>query len=467
MFRPFPMRPLLCLLLLFLSPIPVRAVERSFWVVDRTTPLDDSELEQLTRMGVKKLYWAAATAKGGRGTWVWSKWPGKISVPEGIRIVPVVRLEFNTPEPFSEEMLPSLERRMEEIVKRHGRAEVQIDCMVPDRLLASYAKCLARLRRQVDFLGITAHIRWCSHPAFDDLTASVDEIVPLFYDYDKDNARDLKPLVDPEVLHDHIAGWKKCRIPWRVGLPWFARASVYGADGEERGRVLEWTWDDIAYNSQLALAQPTRLGLTVFTALRTTYVGRTALRTDDMLVVRRPDLAALVGVENEAGRDVIYHSLPSIKDANSWSLQQAANIGSGEKPRLVLQPGSGITLINESGVDLPPMIDGPAPVNRGYSIELDAGEAIFRDVRPGDFHHVEGRGDPETRGLLSRSKQKEDLQVTVIKATRVLLYFSHMPAGRVLKTRLFQLTPGTPATQLRYRINGVPGGGEWHGVPLQ
>jgi hypothetical protein len=338
---------------------------------------------------------------------------------------------------------------------------------VPDRLLDSYARALARLRKQVDGLGITAFVRWSTHPAFDDLTASVDEIVPQFFDYEKDSADDLRPLVDPAALHELISAWKKCRIPWSICLPWFSRASVYASSGEERERAKAWSWDDLTYNPELVTTRATNLGMTVMKARRPTRVGVTNVRADETVAVRRPDLDALAAVEKEAAHDVIYRSLPSPENNTTWSIEQAANLGSGEKPRLVIEPGAGFTLLNNSGADLPPRIDASSSAKRGYAIEIMADTTIFRDLRPGDFHHFEGRGDPEVRGKLSERGQSEDMAVTLVKASRVLLYFSHLPAGRSLKTRLFQLTPGTPATQLRFRIKGLAGYSGWQNVPMQ
>jgi hypothetical protein len=110
-----------------------------------------------------------------------------------------------------------------------------------------------------------------------------------------------------------VDSWRispECGVPWKTGLPWLSRLTIYGADGKSRGHLRQWSWDDVIFRRELKLISPTKDGITVFRAEKSFALGQSAVRAGEMLVARWPDANALVRVEKVAANDVIYFRLP-------------------------------------------------------------------------------------------------------------------------------------------------------------
>jgi hypothetical protein len=134
--------------------------------------------------------------------------------------------------------------------------EVQIDCDTPDRLLGSYARALGEIRRLVPRLTVTALAGWSRTPHWESLQQNVDEIFPMFYDLEVDppgvgSGAAPRPFIERDVVAAQLRDWSKCRIPWRAGLPNFARLTLYNTAGKSRGHIRQWRWNDVSFNAGL------------------------------------------------------------------------------------------------------------------------------------------------------------------------------------------------------------------------
>ena len=93
-----------------------------------------------------------------------------------------------------------------------------------------------------------------------------------------------------------MRAWRGCPIPWRAGLPTFARLTVFDQTGLSRGQIPNWTWDDFCFHKGLITLAPTRQGVTLFRATVDTKVAATPIKSGEMIVSRFTDRAALSSV---------------------------------------------------------------------------------------------------------------------------------------------------------------------------
>ncbi|MEY2489480.1 MAG: hypothetical protein QOC70_1422, partial [Verrucomicrobiota bacterium] len=297
------------------------------------------------------------------------------------------------------------------------------------------------------------------------LESSVDELLPMLYDFEPDPTVEgaaPRPLLVPEKLERSLAEWNECQIAWRVGLPAFARVTLFDPSGKSRGHLREWNWDDLCFNKSLATLRPIELGVTVLKARASTRVTNTPVRADQLLAVRWPDRAGLIRVIDRAkktsARGLVFFRLPDSSAPSGWSLRQLGHLDA--TPHLVFRKTgmlSQLELVNESDADLEPRLssgNGKSDLDRGYALELDAPAAIFRDAQEGDFWRVVGHADPDGAGRA----------VATPLATRLTFWFSHLRARQSGRTGVIQLAPGAAFDQIRYRIRNVPGDAEWKNI---
>lgn len=444
------------MILLLLFPAWLGAAERSFWVWNRATPLDPAESAQLRALGIRTLYWEVAELENTDGTWRRKKVP--VAFPEAngdFHIIPVIRLESSVAKPLADRagLLVMIE------LARPRTEDLQIDYDCPDRSLGDYADVLAEVGKKVRHLSVTALAGWVDVAGFPRLQAAAGELVPMFYDLRPDTASTLIPLVEPGVIHGQLDRWRqRCQTPWRAGLPWFARVSLYDQAGRSRGHIRRWSWDDICFNRDLATVSPTSMGMTVLKATAATSIGSAAIAQGEAVVVRWPDLGALAA----AGRDApssVYFRLPNGAPEGGWSLSQLGQLDQPSAPRLLLRvtplaAGEVWELVNDSDADLPPRLSGKTPLDRGYALEIDAPAPIFRDVEAGDFWRVTGHRSPDAH------PQPVPLQL----ATRLTFWFSSLPARQSLRIAQFQLAPHTDRKILRYRVLNADSAAAWSEV---
>lgn len=440
------------------------AFDASFWVWQRSEPLSAAERAELSAQGVRTIYWQIGELENVGAAW---RWKARFALPPpgsgGLRVVPVVRLESRERAPFSEASLASLVDALSTVTK--SADELQIDYDAPDRLVEEYANALKKIHALVPKLGITALPGWSRSAALRVLEGSVDELLPMLYDFEPDpiaqGAAPL-PLLDPEKLERSLAEWNHCRKAWRAGLPAFARVTLFDPSGKSRGHIRDWSWDDLCFNKSLATLRPTALGVTVFQAKAATRVTNTPVKVEQRLAVRWPDRAGLVRVIDQLkktnARGLVFFRLPDSTAPSGWSLRQLGHLDAA--PHLVLRRAgtpAQLELINEADADLEPRlasVEGKGELDRGYALELDAPAAIFRDAQEGDFWRVVGQVDPEN------ARQT----VAVPLSTRLTFWFSHLRARQSLRTGLIQLAPGANFDQIRYRVRNASGEFVWKNI---
>lgn len=432
-------------------PSPVQG-DSSFWVWNRDTPLRPEERQALSQAGITALYWHFAEIENTDGAWRWKRAP---SLPEkpgrepGLRIVPVIRLEASTREPFAGEASTALAGSLATAFRATGADEWQLDYDAPSRLVGAYAGFLRSLQPQAPRLSSTALAGWVRLPAFPALQEAVAELFPMFYDLEPDTASQLRPLLEVDSSRAWLAEWSaRCQIPWRAGWPWFARLSVYGADGQAKGHFRQWSWDEVVFRREVTAGEGTRKGLTALPVNAPWTLGKTVLRPGDTLVARWPDLDALAAIAPPGGKEAIYFRLPDGAPASGWSLREFGARHAPPTPgALSLKiENNHLVLCNEGPHDLPPRLAGDGPRDRGYALEVDAPAAVFREALAGEFWRVAGHVQPDAQRPPS---------VPIANATRLTFWFSALPAGAELRSGWLQLSPGAAWSRLCYRVLNI------------
>ncbi len=430
------------------------AAGMDFWVWHRTKPLQAEERVALVAQGVTTLYLHVGEMQNRDGAWRWKNPPRVVEgLAEGMRVVPVVRLTSEVKQPFAPSAMEILRRELPRVAGAKGALQIDYDC--PDRLLPEYAAALREIRPAVPDLSITALTGWPRLPGFAALTREVAEIVPMFYDLQAEPTgvsatAPPPPLLDPGQLAKVMSPWQQCPIPWRAGLPNFARLTVFDRTGVSRGQIPNWAWDDFCFHKALHTLAPTRLGVTLFRASADTRVSSTPVLKDEMVASRFTDRAALaqaVRLAREAGaQGVVLFRLPDGGGPGGWSLGDLAALATDEKPRLILRRTTGgpLELVNESPVDLAPRLSGEkSDRDRGYALEIDAPAPVFREALAGDFWRVTSHAQPDA---------EKPIAVLVPLATRLTFWFSHLRGRASLRPGLLQFAPGATVEALRYRV---------------
>jgi hypothetical protein len=440
------------------------AFETAFWVWQRSEPLSEAERAELSAQGVRTIYWQTGELENAGETW---RWKARFALPSsgsgGLRFVPVVRLDSRERSPFSPASLEALCGALSTVTK--GAEELQIDYDAPDRLVDEYAWALKKIHALVPKLGITALPGWSRSPTLRVLESSVDDLLPMLYDFEPDPVVEGSaplPLLVPEKLERSLEEWSHCRIAWSAGLPSFARVTLFDPSGKLRGHIRDWSWDDLCFNKSLATLRATALGVTVFKAQAATRVTNTPVKVDQLLAMRWPDRAGLIRVIDRVkktnARGLVFFRLPDSTAPSGWSLRQLGHLDA--TPHLVLRQAgtpAQLELVNESDADLEPRLSGAnsrRDFDRGYALELDAPAAFFRDAQEGDFWRVLGQVDPDNARRT----------VAVPLATRLTFWFSHLRARQSLRTGLIQLAPGANLDQIRYRIRNATGDSVWKNI---
>lgn len=428
-----------------------------YWAWQRSEPSTDAQVQQLATQNVTTLYWHAGELEQGTAGWTWK---ARFNLPElRYDVIPVIRLETRQHQPFAPESLNQLVPLLAAAANPSGELQLDYDC--PDALISDYAAMLQALRARVPHVSITALPHWSRSRAVHELGRCVDELLPMFYDFEPDPVRPGAapiPLLQPEKIASYLRDWDGVETLWRVGLPVFARATVFDANGKSRGHIRQWSWDDICFNSALAFAASTDLGVTKFRAERETRVGNASVRGGQILVARLVDRAALAqavsGAKQTNARGTVFFRLPDSTDPSGWSLSQLANPNAAPHFALHFDPAtSQMELTNDGKGDLLPQFDPTS--GRGYALQIEAPIAIFRDANEGDFwrliSHV--HADDASRRA-----------VPVPLATRLTFWFSALRAHETLRTGAIRLASGAELSQTRYRILNFAPQSNWQAV---
>jgi hypothetical protein len=279
------------------------------------------------------------------------------------------------------------------------------------------------------------------------LEPAVDEFLPMLYDFEAEpvlkNQTPL-PLLSPEKITKLIDSWRACGKPWRAGLPVFARLSVYAANQKLRGQIRNWNWDELCFNRNLQVADHGEFGTTILRANKPTFVANTTINSDEKLIVREVDRAALqnaIAAASRAGaQGIVFFRLPDSTASSGWSVRQLGHLQAG--PQLLLQkPADSETLelSNTGDGDLPPRFPQSDQDEGGYVLEIDVASPVLREAERGDFASLAAfAGNKPAR---------------VPFATRLRFRFAQLRAKESLRTGLIQLAPGANFRQARYRIS--------------
>jgi len=451
------MKRFLTLLITLTSALPGFALERAFWVNPRETKITSMEMEELQKLGVTTLYWRWGTMGNINGAWQWDRqpvWPQQNL--EAIRVVPTVFLDTKSLRPFPKQAGEALAQKLAEKFAKTQADELHLDFACPESALAEYAASLKLLRKKVPRISITALPSWISSPHFPALCDAVDEMIPRFGAPDEDTLDALQPALSIERVAEQLAAWEACKTPWRGGFSLITRITSYDRiTNRPRENLRFWRWSDIVYQSGLKVVEESPNGITKLVSQQATKIQQMELAQDDFAVVRRPSLQAIAGAEKLLGkRCAVYDRLPDSSDDVSWSLRQLAHPESAEPPKLTLKAGSGLSLINESSTDLPPKLNG------GYVLQIDAPAAAFGNAREGDFVKMKSWGKPRYTRESDRS-ESSGYEVPVTLAWRLAFYFTHLPAGKALQVRPWEMGPDGKLSDLRFRILHAEGNEEW------
>jgi uncharacterized protein DUF3142 len=426
-------------------------IETAYWAWQRNEPPSTAEIEELSAQGVRAFYWQVGELVQTGTAWKWSaRFQLPANTPE-LRFVPVVRLESREQRPFSAEANASLLSALETAAK--GSDELQIDYDAPDRLLRDYAAVLKQIRKLVPRLSVTALPRWARPFAIHELKGAADELLVMLYDFEPDRKGEKPlPLIVPEKIERYLREWGGVEMPWRAGLPVFARTTVFDPDGKSRGHVRAWSWDDLCFNLALEIAAPTNLGVTTLRAKRDTRVDDAAVAAGQLVTVRVPDRAALSSAVSVAqksnARGVVLFRFPDSTDPSGWSLRQLAHLESSPQLSLQVNPEtSQVELVNKSDADL---AFAATTAERGYALQIEAPAAVFRDAGAGDFWRV--AGDANGRAVPAQL------------ATRLTFSFSQLRAGQSLRTGPIRLAPAASFSQAQWRILNFPSQSQWQPV---
>ena len=407
-------------------------------------------------MRVRELFWHVGELETRAGHWHWRRRP--IALPKcAVHLVPVLRLDPTMREPFRAEALEELLALLKtEIATQHWN-ELQIDCDTPDRLLDSYAAALGQIHRLVPRLSVTALAGWSRDQSWPALQQAVAEIFPMFYDLKPDPNGQPLPLLSQSETDAQLHEWSACRIPWRAGLPNFARLTVYDQAGKSRGHIRDWQPNDLSFNRALADGETTGSGTVLLRPKEAINLNGTPIAAGETLAARWPDRAVLAHAirqsETAKARGIVYFRLPDGSAGGGWSLAQLQQLDTADSPALVLRRADDGTLCltNDSGVDLPPRLAGEGELDRGYALEIESASPIWREAMAGDFWRVAGHANPETKPAA----------VPIPLATRLTFWFSELHAGAQLKTGLIQTAPGASAAPIRYRVLHLAADESW------
>ncbi len=430
------------------------ALDIRYWVWQRDDPLDQNEIAELKTQNAETIYWQVGELENSGDNW---HWKARFDFPEsdenGIRFVPVVRLVSRERQPFSPASLAALVARLTAIARDHD--ELQLDYDAPDRLLSEYSAALKQIHQIAHRLTITALPHWSRPDCLRTLESSVDEFLPMLYDFEGEPA--LKndsplPLIAPQKISKLIADWRACKKTWRAGLPVFARLSVYDSNGKLRGQIRNWNWDELCFNRSFRMARAGQFETFALSVIRPGAIANTPINPGEQIIVRETDRQALrdaIGAAVNAGaKSVVFFRLPDASASSGWSLRQIAHLDAS--PRLHARYSAveqSLELSNEGDADLEPVFPGKSGRDGGYSLEVQSEAAIFREAHAGDF-----------AGLTSYTGEK---QVAIPFATRWQLKFSQLRSGQKLTSGLIQLAPGADFRQARYRILNLEGGSSW------
>lgn len=406
-------------------PLPPRPPETSFWVWNRSTPLEAGERTSLVEAGVSRIWWQIGEIEWRDGNVVAkARWPLPEDTPE-LRFIPVVRLEPTIGDPAGVDA-----RQLAAWAKSAGVTdEIQFDYDCPERLLGSYGELLGEFRKAFGTVRIstTALGGWCDAAEWPELERAVDAVHPMLYDILPERQQSgsrpssARPLVDAAAVGELVRKWDSITtIPWQVGLPNFTRLSLF-REGKPEGHLRDWAMEELARNPSIRYDGPGEPGVGLFEVTAPARIGGVDLASGDWLCLRTCDRAqlrsVLKGVGESSATGVVWFQMPRAGLAsNGWSLTEIRHRFEGGARLEVAGKGQRITVTNIGNADLSPLDHG------GRSLTLSWPQPILREFLPGEFHAAD----------FLRNGQS----VPVMTATGMKLTFPPLAAGESVSSGL-------------------------------
>ena len=402
-----------------------RALDSSFWIWNRSAPLNGQELMHLKEAQISRVYWQIGEIEWREGNVVAkAQWPLPGNTPE-LRFIPVVRLEPTIDDPDKVDA-----GQLAEWAKSAGVTdEIQFDYDCPDRLLGHYGALLSEFRKAFGALKIstTALGGWCDAAQWLKLEETVDAVFPMLYDILPENAQSgsrpslARPLVEAAPVGALVRKWEAVTtIPWRVGLPNFTRLSLF-RDGKPGGHLRDWSMEELARNPAIRYDGTGGPGVGLFKVTAATRIGGIDLRADDWLCLRTSDRgelrSVLKGVEQSSAGGVVWFQMPRPGLASrGWSITEIAHRFEGSPQLRVTIKDQRITLTNTGNADLSPVDWGE------QTLTLSCPQPILREFIPGDFFSAEflRKGQP----------------APAVAATELRLTFPALAAGESVSSGL-------------------------------
>ncbi len=436
------------------------AEELDFWVWGRVDGLEVDEAEALRDVGTRNLFWHAADARRGDKGWEFDAKILKLPIVEGIKVVPVIRLEAVARSVENPAAFEQFAKIAKDYLEQVGSLRVQIDYDCPDRLLGNYAALLHAIREENGGieLSATALAGWPGVSGFDQVAAAVTTLYPMFYDVRADDPAGVQAGRFEPILagSDLIGGWENCSVRWVAGLPTFARVSIFKRSGELVGHVRRWEWDDLIFHSDFQPRVGNSPGAMVADVVRDTVIGGAAVKAGQVMVARSTtssDLRAAVRLAIESGASgVAWFRLPG-REA-SVGIAEAAAIGKGSrgevKFQVALDERGRLELLNAGGGALPPRWLGRTGADdRGWQLEVET-TGGFEFASAGEFIRMVGHREAEAA---------VPERVPIGEAERLTFWFSRLAVGGALRTGVLGLRQPEDA-EIRWRVDGGP----WNSV---
>lgn len=302
------------------------------------------------------------------------------------------------------------------------RLQLDYDCAASD--LALYRRLLESIRSRLDpeFLSITALASWISVPEFHELARSVDEVTPMFYDLEADQAAEILanspcPLVDSTTL-SWIERWQHCPVSWRAGLPNYQRLSLFDSSGNLIGHLQQWSPSELGQLPGLSPLSEEHDSVTFLVKQSQVYRGVNLAR-NHLLVWRCPDedqTALAISAARMAGASgLIWFAHPDSSPVAWHSLPHLATITSGREPK----PDLNVTFNSDGSVTLNNTGDGDffsPPVQPHGELVLETkSPGSFARLEPGSFEKISSPGGSLVRPHLV---QKLSLSFSQLRASQ-------------------------------------------------
>ena len=201
-------------------------------------------------------------------------------------------------------------------------------------------------------------------PDFDTFCASVDEIVPMFYDLERDSPAAVaagEPLlmIDESTLR-WILKWQACPIPWRAGLANFQRLTQFSPEGQLIGHHRSWSTAGLLTHPAIERRSSPDPSISHFEVTAGGSMSRIPIRAGEKLFIRMPDEAltreAIQAAHDAGALGIVWFAHPRSAPRTWHSVEHLAAMQAGKaapaKLDLEITPDGAILLTNPGPTDL-------------------------------------------------------------------------------------------------------------------